>query len=178
MAVIGQKLIDLSEKGSGGGGSTGLSNYTWIRYANNSSGLNMTIQPQADTTHIGIAENQTEETPSSNPVDYSWVLFKGPKGDQGLRGEKGDQGPQGEKGDKGEPGKDGTDGESAKPNWNTWVFKQSDLQPSKPNFFIPTPGPAGIDGWFDGPGSTGRWWMSMGLVDGTTDTVATWTDPV
>lgn len=178
LAVIGQKLIDLSEKGSGGGGSTGLSNYTWIRYANNSSGLNMTIQPQADTTHIGIAENQTEETPSSNPVDYSWVLFKGPKGDQGLRGEKGDQGPQGEKGDKGEPGKDGTDGESAKPNWNTWVFKQSDLQPSKPNFFIPTPGPAGIDGWFDGPGSTGRWWMSMGLVDGTTDTVATWTDPV
>lgn len=178
LAVIGQKLIDLSEKGSGGGSSTGLSNYTWIRYANNASGLNMTMQPQADTTHIGIAENQTEETPSSNPVDYSWVLFKGPRGEQGLMGERGEQGPQGEKGDKGEPGKDGTDGETVKPNWNTWVFKESQLQPSRPNFFVPTPGPAGIDGWFDGPSSTGKWWMSMGLVDGTTDTVATWTEPV
>lgn len=176
MAVIGQKLVDLSEKGSGSGGS--VSNYTWIRYANNASGLNMTMQPQADTTHIGIAENQAVETPSSNPVDYTWILFKGPQGEKGIQGERGIQGPPGEKG---EPGKDGTDGkpgESVKPNWNTWVFKQSELQPSKPNFFIPTPGAAGIDGWFDGPGSTGRWWMSMGLVDGSTDTVATWTDPV
>ena len=176
IAVIGQKLVDLSEKGSGSGGS--VSNYTWIRYANNASGLNMTMQPQADTTHIGIAENQAVETPSSNPVDYTWILFKGPQGEKGIQGERGIQGPPGEKG---EPGKDGTDGkpgESVKPNWNTWVFKQSELQPSKPNFFIPTPGAAGIDGWFDGPGSTGRWWMSMGLVDGSTDTVATWTDPV
>lgn len=175
MAVIGQKLVDLSEKGSGSGA---VSNYTWIRYANNSSGLNMTMQPQPDTTHIGIAENQAVETPSSNPVDYTWILFKGPQGEKGIQGERGIQGPPGEKG---EPGKDGTDGkpgESVKPNWNTWVFKQSELQPSKPNFFIPTPGAAGIDGWFDGPGSTGRWWMSMGLVDGSTDTVATWTDPV
>lgn len=176
IAVIGQKLVDLSEKGSGSGGP--VSNYTWIRYANNASGLNMTMQPQADTTHIGIAENQAVETPSSNPVDYTWILFKGPQGEKGIQGERGIQGPPGEKG---EPGKDGTDGkpgESVKPNWNTWVFKQSELQPSKPNFFIPTPGAAGIDGWFDGPGSTGRWWMSMGLVDGSTDTVTTWTDPV
>lgn len=176
IAVIGQKLVDLSEKGSGSGGP--VSNYTWIRYANNASGLNMTMQPQADTTHIGIAENQAVETPSSNPVDYTWILFKGPQGEKGIQGERGIQGPPGEKG---EPGKDGTDGkpgESVKPNWNTWVFKQSELQPSKPNFFIPTPGAAGIDGWFDGPGSTGRWWMSMGLVDGSTDTVSTWTDPV
>lgn len=176
IAVIGQKLVDLSEKGSGSGGS--VSNYTWIRYANNASGLNMTMQPQADTTHIGIAENQAVETPSSNPVDYTWILFKGPQGEQGKQGERGIQGPPGEKGDPGKDGVDGQPGESIKPNWNTWVFKQSELQPSKPNFFIPTPGAAGIDGWFDGPGSTGRWWMSMGLVDGSTDTVATWTDPV
>lgn len=175
MAVIGQKLVDLSEKGSGSGA---VSNYTWIRYANNSSGLNMTMQPQPDTTHIGIAENQAVETPSSNPVDYTWILFKGPQGEQGKQGERGIQGPPGEKGDPGKDGVDGQPGESIKPNWNTWVFKQSELQPSKPNFFIPTPGAAGIDGWFDGPGSTGRWWMSMGLVDGSTDTVATWTDPV
>ena len=176
MAVIGQKLVDLSEKGSGSGGS--VSNYTWIRYANNASGLNMTMQPQPDTTHIGIAENQAVETPSSNPVDYTWILFKGPQGEQGKQGERGIQGPPGEKGDPGKDGVDGQPGESIKPNWNTWVFKQSELQPSKPNFFVPTPGAAGIDGWFDGPGSTGRWWMSMGLVDGSTDTVATWTDPV
>jgi hypothetical protein len=175
MAVIGHKLVDLSEKGSGSGA---VSNYTWIRYANNSSGLNMTMQPQPDTTHIGIAENQAVETPSSNPVDYTWILFKGPQGEQGKQGERGIQGPPGEKGDPGKDGVDGQPGESIKPNWNTWVFKQSELQPSKPNFFIPTPGAAGIDGWFDGPGSTGRWWMSMGLVDGSTDTVATWTDPV
>lgn len=175
MAVIGQKLVDLSEKGSGSGA---VSNYTWIRYANNSSGLNMTMQPQPDTTHIGIAENQAVETPSSNPVDYTWILFKGPQGEQGKQGERGIQGPPGEKGDPGKDGVDGQPGESIKPNWNTWVFKQSELQPSKPNFFIPTSGAAGIDGWFDGPGSTGRWWMSMGLVDGSTDTVATWTDPV
>lgn len=175
MAVIGHKLVDLSEKGSGSGA---VSNYTWIRYANNSSGLNMTMQPQPDTTHIGIAENQAVETPSSNPVDYTWILFKGPQGEQGKQGERGIQGPPGEKGDPGKDGVDGQPGESIKPNWNTWVFKQSELQPSKPNFFIPTTGAAGIDGWFDGPGSTGRWWMSMGLVDGSTDTVATWTDPV
>jgi hypothetical protein len=65
-----------------------------------------------------------------------------------------------------------------KPNWNTWVFKQAELQPSKPTFVTPTPGVSGIDGWFDGPSTEGKWWMSMGLVDGSTNTVATWSDPV
>lgn len=45
----------------------------------------MTMQPQADTTHIGIAENQVVETPSSNPVDYTWILFKGPQGEKVYR---------------------------------------------------------------------------------------------
>lgn len=127
---------------------------------------------------MGIAENQIEEVPSDNPIDYKWSKIVGRQGLKGDMGERGLQGPQGEKGEKGEPGTPGKDGEVNKPNWYCWVFKESELQPSIPTFNIPTPGPAGINGWFDGPSATGRWWMSMGLVDGTTDLVATWTEPV
>ena len=134
------------------------------------------MQPQPDTTHIGIAENQAVELlvqilqtilgyyskdHKENKVNKEKEVYKDLRERKVIRVKM-----------------VLTVNRENQLNQIAWVFKQSELQPSKPNFFIPTPGAAGIDGWFDGPGSTGRWWMSMGLVDGSTDTVATWTDPV
>ena len=53
--------------------------YTWIRYADNAQGLNMSDSP-AGKRYIGIAINQTSPTESNDPVLYSWSLIKGDTG--------------------------------------------------------------------------------------------------
>lgn len=174
IAVVNNNKIDLSTPNI----TNEYTKFTWIKYSPSQYGDQMTDQPEEDSQYIGIASNKETEEPSNNPLDYVWAKFVGPQGAQGLRGERGFQGPQGEQGPPGKDGLDGKPGQSVKPNWNTWVFKQAELQPSKPTFVTPTPGVSGIDGWFDGPSAEGKWWMSMGLVDGSTNTVATWSDPV
>lgn len=174
IAVVNNNKIDLSTPNI----TNEYTKFTWIKYSPSQYGDQMTDQPEEDSQYIGIASNKETEEPSNNPLDYMWAKFVGPQGAQGLRGERGFQGPQGEQGPPGKDGLDGKPGQSVKPNWNTWVFKQAELQPSKPTFVTPTPGVSGIDGWFDGPSAEGKWWMSMGLVDGSTNTVATWSDPV
>lgn len=66
-------------------------------------------------------------------------------------------------------GQDGTT-----PNYKTFVFKNSDVQPTAPTGDSITPG----DGWVDYPSGTGTWWMSVGEVNGTTGLVTSWSTPI
>src|SRR5699024_9241515 len=79
-------------------GKDGESTYTWIKYSANANGSGLTDTPQANTAYIGIATNKPTEAESNTPSDYTWTLFKGPKGDTGDRGPQGIQGPKGDNG--------------------------------------------------------------------------------
>lgn len=52
---------------------------TYIRYANNPSGDNMTSSPQSDTTHIGIYTYEGRNAPPSSV--YQWTRIKGDPGE-------------------------------------------------------------------------------------------------
>ena len=66
-------------------GSDGQTYYTWIKYADNASGANMSDSPTGKS-YIGLAYNKTTSTESNTASDYTWALFKGDKGNQGDRG--------------------------------------------------------------------------------------------
>lgn len=151
--------------------------YVWIAYANNPNGFGLSFTPELDTAYIGIAHNKDTKEQSNNPIEYVWSRIKGDRGEQGIPGPKGEQGIPGQPGPQGAPGQDGQDGVSITPNWNTFVFKQSETKPLKPGFTDPEPGEIGINGWFTKPSSIGKWWMSVGKVDGTTNQVTQWSDP-
>lgn len=53
---------------------------TYIRYANNPSGDNMTATPQSDTTHIGIYTYEGRNAPTA-PSVYLWTRIKGDPGE-------------------------------------------------------------------------------------------------
>ena len=86
-------------------GQDGKTYYTWIRYAENEHGYNMTNVPNQNTEYIGIAYNKESPIESDNPSDYTWSKFKG---DQGIPGNQGEQGI---------PGIDGVDGQT----YYTWI---------------------------------------------------------
>ena len=64
------------------------------------------------------------------------------------------------------------------PNYKIYVYKFSETQPSKPS----TDSPTNVTGWDDYPtdmGNTqGRWWQSIGSVNGNSGLVTNWTDPM
>lgn len=151
--------------------------YVWIAYANNPNGIGLSFTPELDTAYIGIAHNKDTKEQSNNPIEYTWSRIKGDRGEQGIPGPKGEQGIPGQPGPQGAPGQDGQDGVAITPNWNTFVFKQSETKPLKPGFTDPEPGEIGINGWFTKPSSIGKWWMSVGKVDGTANQVTQWSDP-
>ena len=66
-------------------GDNGQQYYTWIKYADNASGANMSDSPTGKL-YIGLAYNKTTSTESSVATDYTWALFKGDKGDTGAAG--------------------------------------------------------------------------------------------
>ena len=79
---------------------------------------------------------------------------------------------------KGEPGRDGQDGQNGQdgkdavtPDWKTYVYKQSDDKPDKPDStdIIPS-------GWVDYPNNTGQWWQCIGTVNGETNQVTEWSE--
>ena len=84
----------------GADGKDGLT--TFIRYANNPSGTNMTASPKSDTTHIGIFSSRGQ-VPPPVPSVYQWTRIKG---------------EDGKPGNPGTPGKNGT-------SITTWVGTQS-----------------------------------------------------
>lgn len=66
-------------------GNDGQQYYTWIKYADNASGANMSDSPTGKL-YIGLAYNKTTSTESTVATDYTWALFKGDKGDTGAAG--------------------------------------------------------------------------------------------
>lgn len=81
------KVFTLTKSIAGVAGAQGPSTYTWIAYANNSSGtVDFTTGAPGSRTHIGIAYNRTTSTPSTNYADYQWSLFQGPQGATGANG--------------------------------------------------------------------------------------------
>ena len=66
-------------------GEDGKQYYTWIKYADNASGANMSDSPNGKL-YIGLAYNKTTSTESSVASDYTWALFKGDKGETGDAG--------------------------------------------------------------------------------------------
>lgn len=75
--------------------------YTWIRYGESEHGLNMTNLPNENTTHIGIAYNQTNPIESEEASLYTWTRIKGNQGIPGVPGVQGTPGADGR------PGADG-----------------------------------------------------------------------
>ena len=79
----------------GNAGTPGQTTYTWIKYADSSSGTSMSDSP-TNKTYIGIAVNKTTNVESTAAADYTWALIQGPKGDTGTQGIQGPVGPQGQ----------------------------------------------------------------------------------
>lgn len=79
---------------SGPKGADGKTYYTWLKYADNSSGSGMSDSPEGKS-YIGLAYNKATEIESNNPTDYVWSLIKGDKGDKGEQGIQGPVGPSG-----------------------------------------------------------------------------------
>ena len=73
---------------AGAAGKDGATYYTWIKYADDASGKNMSDDP-TDKEYIGIAYNKTTSTESTTASDYTWSLFKGSDGVNGTNGKDG-----------------------------------------------------------------------------------------
>jgi phage minor structural protein len=55
-------------------GEDGQTFYTWIKYADDEFGNGMSDSPEGKK-YLGIANNQTSPTESTNPADYTWSLM-------------------------------------------------------------------------------------------------------
>lgn len=70
-------------KGANGvDGANGRTYYTWVKYADDANGTNMSDSPDGKR-YIGLAYNKSTATESSAASDYQWSLFKGSDGVNG-----------------------------------------------------------------------------------------------
>ena len=69
-------------------GETGATTYTWIKYADSSTGTGISDSPTGKT-YIGFAYNKSTPTESNTPSDYTWSLIKGTDGVPGPPGADG-----------------------------------------------------------------------------------------
>jgi len=59
-------------------GENGITYYTWIKYATDINGTNLTNTYQSGvTTHVGYAYNKTSATESTTASDYTWSRLEG-----------------------------------------------------------------------------------------------------
>lgn len=72
-------------------GADGTDRFTWIKYADTRTGGGISDSPDGKT-YIGLAYNKTTSAESINPLDYSWSLIQGGKGDAGPQGPQGADG--------------------------------------------------------------------------------------
>ena len=66
-------------------GAKGESTYTWIKYADDENGTNMSNDP-TDKSYIGFAYNKTTPIESDDASEYMWSLIKGRDGIDGKDG--------------------------------------------------------------------------------------------
>lgn len=84
----GKDGIDGVDGVPGPPGENGESLYTWIKYATSNSGTNMSDDPTG-RDYIGVAYNKPTALESNNPTDYTWSLYKGEDGIDGIPGKDG-----------------------------------------------------------------------------------------
>lgn len=84
-------LIKGADGVPGKDGENGVTYYTWIKYADNASGANMSDDPTGKY-YIGLAYNKTTATESSDASAYTWSLFRGSDGVNGSNGSNGKDG--------------------------------------------------------------------------------------
>lgn len=74
-------------------GQNGTTLYTWIKYADDSTGSGLSDSPiNSDGTfkaYIGFAYNKTTAIESENASDYTWTQYKGTDGTNGIDGTDG-----------------------------------------------------------------------------------------
>ncbi|MBX0358915.1 phage tail spike protein [Halobacillus sp. Nhm2S1] len=88
-------------------GEDGREKYTWIKYADDAIGTNMTDDPTGKE-YIGLGYNKSTPSEGTDSTAYTWAKMKGEEGPQGPQGERGLQGPRGDQGIQGLTGEDGT----------------------------------------------------------------------
>ena len=77
--------ITLVNVNDGQPGQPGQTYYTWIKYADDDKGSNMSDSPQGKK-YIGIAYNKSSSSAGTDPSEYAWSLIKGDKGEDGKDG--------------------------------------------------------------------------------------------
>ena len=87
----GEQGIQGPQGVKGPAGNDGKTYYTWIKYADSSTGSGMSNDPTGKA-YIGFAYNKTTSTESNTASDYAWSLIKGDKGDTGVQGPAGSNG--------------------------------------------------------------------------------------
>lgn len=80
--------ITIVEVSDGIDGNSGQTFYTWIMYADDENGKNISNNPDGKK-YIGLSYNNTSSTESTNPLDYKWTKIKGEDGVEGAKGEDG-----------------------------------------------------------------------------------------
>lgn len=79
----------------GPAGEDGKTLYTWIKYADTmptSSSSTIYDVPNESTKYIGIAVNKETASESTDPMEYTWSLFRGADGTNGTNGKDGRDG--------------------------------------------------------------------------------------
>lgn len=69
-------------------GADGETLYTWVKYADTSTGSGISDSP-VGKSYIGLAYNKPTDVESTTASDYTWSLFKGDQGVQGPVGPNG-----------------------------------------------------------------------------------------
>ena len=80
--------ITVVEVSDGIDGNQGQTFYTWIMYADDANGKNISNNP-TNKTYIGLSYNNESPIESTDPTKYQWSLIKGTDGVEGARGEDG-----------------------------------------------------------------------------------------
>ena len=80
--------ITVVEVSDGLDGNSGQTFYTWIMYADDDKGTNISNNP-TNKKYIGLSYNNETSTESTDPTKYQWSLIKGSDGIAGAKGEDG-----------------------------------------------------------------------------------------
>lgn len=126
-------LVTVEDGAPGSPGAPGTSTYTYVRYAEDINGTNMSVTPTDKTKYIGIITTTSSTAPNTG---YTWSKYVGDDGQDGQNGKDGENGANGksayqlwlEAGNigteadyleslKGKDGADGADGKSAYQLW-------------------------------------------------------------
>lgn len=101
-------LVTVEDGAAGQNGAPGISMYTYVRYADDINGTNISETPQETSKYIAVL---TTTSPTAPSTGYTWSKYVGENGQDGK------DGVDGKDGTNGIDGKDGQKGESAYELW-------------------------------------------------------------